>query len=47
MDFRRSLWREEPSPAATAFPDQSFEDAPTKAASSACSSSADNVTSTD
>ena len=38
---------EEPSPAATAFFDQLFEDAPDQAASSAASSSADNVTSTD
>ena len=38
---------EEPSPAATAFLDQLFEDAPDQAASSAASSSADNVTSTD
>lgn len=38
---------EEPSPAATAFFDQLIEDAPDQAASSAASSSADNVTSTD
>lgn len=38
---------EEPSPAATAFFDQLFEDTPDQAASSAASSSADNVTSTD